>query len=153
MKRFLEVVRSIGLLVARVALAVVLISHGWARWTGPGLGAQVTVLEAAAIPQPVLVAWGAMLLEVVGGVLLVFGAFTPAIALFVLVEQVIVIAWVKWPHGLALDSGGFEYNLILAALALIFLVYGAGKASVDSLFLRPASEKRSSSGVNDADPA
>ncbi len=155
MKTFLTVVQSIGLLLSRVALGLVMIAHGWQRWDNPGLAAQVAHLEAAAIPQPQLVAWGTMLLEVIGGVLLIFGAFTPGVALFYLVQQVLVIALIKWPHGLWQENGGFEYNLVLAALALVLLVHGSGRAGVDTLFRRPSSEKgpRASARVNDADPA
>ncbi|HPZ48648.1 MAG TPA: DoxX family protein [Propionibacteriaceae bacterium] len=156
METFLTVVRSIGLLLARIAFGVVMVMHGWARWSGDaGIAGQIDYLTQAGIPQPVLVAWGTLLLEVVGGVLLMFGAFTPAVALFFLVEHVLVLVMFKWRHGLTIETGGFEYSLLLAALSLLFLVYGSGKAGVDALFLRPRGERqpRESRQVNDADPA
>ncbi len=153
MKTFLIVVQSIGLLLSRVALGIVMIAHGWERWNNPGLATQVAYLESAGIPQALLVAWGTMLLEVIGGVLLIFGAFTPGVAFFFLVEQILIIVLIKWPHRLAWENGGFEYNLILAALALLLLVHGAGRAGVDALFRRPASEARPGTRVKDSDPA
>ena len=155
MKTFLTVVQSIGLLVARIALGIVMVNHGWARWTNPGLSAQVELLATAGIAQPQLVAWGTMLLEVVGGVLLIFGAFTPAVAALYLVQQILVIALVKWPHGLAIESGGFEFNVVLAAVAALLLVFGAGRVGADALFRRPASETgpRAGKQVDDHAPA
>lgn len=143
MKTFLTVVRSIGLLVARIAFGLVMIMHGWDRWSSPaGVNGQIEHLQQLGLPQPPLIAWGTMLLEVAGGVLMIFGAFTPAVALFFLVEHAVVAFMIKWRHGLAVESGGYEYSLMLAALSLIFVVFGAGSAAVDALFLRPSSEKR-----------
>lgn len=153
---FVRVLQDIGLFVARVAFGVVMVLHGWARWNGSGgMAAQVAHLEASGIAQPQLVAWGTVLLEVIGGVLLVFGAFTPGVALFFLVQQVLVIALIKWHQGIYLESGGFEYNLVTAAAAALFLVFGSGRAGVDTLFRRPAAEKtpRTGRAVDDRAPA
>ncbi len=153
MKAFLEVLRDIGRLGARVAFGIVLVLHGWWRWTS-GMETQVARLNDLAVPQPVLVAWGALLLEVGGGILLIFGAFTPVVAAFVLAQHVALVV-LKWTHGPRLESGGFEYNLVMAALALVLAVYGSGRAGVDVMFRRPKSEEgpRTSRQVDDHAPA
>lgn len=151
MKGFIKVVQDIGLLLARVAFGIVLVLRGWDRWQGTGMTAQVERIRQMGLPQPDLLAWGSMILEVAGGALLVFGLFTPVIGLVLLVQQVVVIAYGKWAQGLSITDGGFEYNLVQAALACLFMVFGSGRAGVDNLLRRPSSESRKR--VDDADPA
>lgn len=151
MKAFIKVVQDIGLLVARVALGLVLIGHGWHRFTS-GMGAAADNLALYSLPQPQLFAWGATVLEVLGGALLVFGLLTPVVAAVVVAEQVMVIAWMKWRNGLWLATDGVEYPVILAVLALVLVVFGSGRAGVDNLF-RKGRKPSSSTSVYDRDPA
>ncbi len=157
MKAFVRVVRDVGLLLARLAFGVVMVLHGWARWTGAGgMGAQAEHLRAHGVPNADLVAWGAMALEVFGGVLICFGAFVPPVAFLFLVEQVLVIVLIKWSHGVYLTGGGFEANLLAAAVAALLLCFGSGRAGVDALFRKPAYERQVRDGGGatiDADPA
>ena len=142
MTALLNFVRSLGLLIARVALGGILIAHGWDRWQVRGIQSQVDYLNQFATPHPLYAAWGSIILELVGGLFLVAGALTPLVALAVLVEQILIICYTSWYRGPYLISpdnqyvGGYEYNVALAALALLFVVFGAGGASVDRLFRR-----------------
>ena len=43
-------------------------------------------------------------------------------------------------RGVWVSDGGWEYNAIQAALGLMFLVYGSGRAGLDNLFVRPRDE-------------
>lgn len=143
MSKLLSIARGLALLVARLALAVILVAHGWDRWQVRGVGSQVAYLEQFGTPYPLYAVWGAILLELFGGLMLALGALTPLVALAVVVEQVLIAAWTNWYRGLYLLSpegsyvGGWEYNLALGALALLLMVYGAGGASVDRLFRPP----------------
>ena len=144
MSGFLAVVRDLGLLVARLALGGILIAHGWTRWQGAGQGVQrqIDYLSQFATPYPQYAAWGAIVLELVGGIFLIVGALTPLVALAVLAEQALIIAYTNWyrewnllnPDGTF--NGGYEYNVALGSLALLFLVFGAGRISIDRLFRR-----------------
>ncbi len=151
MRAFIKVVQDIGLLVARVALGLVLVGHGWHRFQS-GMGASADMLAQYGLPQPQLFAWGATVLEVLGGALLVFGLLTPVVAAAVVAEQVVLIAWVKWRNGLWLASDGVEYPAILAVLALVLVVFGAGRTGVDALFLR-GKKPSASTSVYDRSPA
>ncbi|MHB1009814.1 MAG: DoxX family protein [Propionibacteriaceae bacterium] len=135
MKVFLAVVRDIGLLVARLTLGLILVAHGWYRFTA-GIAPTITVLTNAGLPEPQLFAWGATILEVVGGALLVFGLLTPVVAAFVVAEQVMVIAWLRWHNGIWQINNGIEYPVVLAVLALVLVVFGSGRTGVDALFRR-----------------
>ncbi|HET7723222.1 MAG TPA: DoxX family protein [Propionibacteriaceae bacterium] len=135
MNVFLAVVRDIGLLVARLTLGAVLVVHGWHRFT-TGIAPTVAVLTDAALPEPQLFAWGATILEVVGGALLVFGLLTPIVAAFVVAEQVMVIVWLRWHNGIWNINNGIEYPVVLAVLAFVLVVFGSGRTGVDALFWR-----------------
>jgi putative oxidoreductase len=144
MSASLRVLRDIALLIARVGLGGILILHGWIRWQGPGQGVQkqIDYLTQFGTPYPEVAAWGGILLELVGGIFLVVGALTPFVALAVLVEQILIIAYTNWYRGPDLVNsdgtyaGGYEYNLALALIALLLVVFGAGRIAVDQLFRR-----------------
>ena len=142
MKRFLQVLRDLALLIGRVGLGGILIAHGWRRWQVQGIQQQVDYVSQFGTPYPQVAAWGAILLELVGGIFLVVGALTPLVALAVVAQQVLTICYTNWFKGPYLLNaqggyvGGYEFNVSLGLLALIFVVFGAGRASIDRLFRR-----------------
>lgn len=147
MASFLTVVRSIALLLARVGLGGVLILHGVMRWNvngGPtaGIGQTVQYLTPFGVPYVEIAAWSIISIEIIGGILLVAGAFTPLVAALIIAEQGFLIAWTNYAYGPSLFNedgtlhGGWEYNAVIIALALLFLVFGAGRVAVDALFGR-----------------
>lgn len=142
MVKFLAGLRSIALLIARVALGGILIAHGFDRWQVHKVASQIDYLNTYGVPYAEWAAWGAIVLELVGGIFLVVGALTPIVALAVVAEQVIIIAYITWRRGpWLLDGqnhyvGGYEYNVALGSLALLIAVFGAGALSVDRLFKR-----------------
>ena len=142
MKQFLQVLRDLALLIGRVGLGGILIAHGWRRWQVQGIQRQIDYVSQFGTPYPSVVAWGAILLELVGGIFLIVGALTPLVALAVLAQQVLTICYTNWfkePYLLNAQGGyvgGYEYNVALGLLALLFLVFGAGRASIDRLFRR-----------------
>jgi putative oxidoreductase len=144
MSTTLQVLRDLALLIARLGLAAILILHGWIRWQGPGQGVQkqIDYLSQFGIPYPATAAWGAITVEIVGGLFLAVGALTPLAALAVLVEQILIIAYTNWYKGPDLlnsdgtYAGGYEYNLALGLIAMLLTVFGAGRISVDRLFRR-----------------
>jgi putative oxidoreductase len=148
MSTTLQVLRDLALLIARLGLAAILILHGWIRWQGPGQGVQkqIDYLSQFGIPYPATAAWGAITVEIVGGLFLAVGALTPLAALAVLVEQILIITYTNWYKGPDLlnsdgtYAGGYEYNLALGLIAMLLMVFGAGRISVDRLFRRTNSE-------------
>jgi putative oxidoreductase len=144
MSTTLQVLRDLALLIARLGLAAILILHGWIRWQGPGQGVQkqIDYLSQFGIPYPATAAWGVIAVEIIGGLLLAVGALTPLAALAVLVEQILIIAYTNWYKGPDLlnsdgtYAGGYEYNVALGLIAMLLMVFGAGRVSVDRLFRR-----------------
>lgn len=127
------------LLITRLVLGVVLLVRGWQRWQVTGLDFQADYLRRSATPYADQLAVAAVFLEIGGGVLLIIGLLTPVVATLLLIEQVLIVVWTKWFKGLSLSGqygDGWEYTAVTACVCLIFLVYGAGKVSVDGLLRR-----------------
>lgn len=146
MARLLRVLQDLSLLVARVGLGAILLMHGWRRWQQQGLQQQVDYLSQFGTPYPTVAAWGGVLLELAGGAFLIVGALTPLVAAAILAEQVLIVCYTNWYKGpYLLDAqgeylGGYEHNVALGLLALLFVTFGAGRIAVDQLFRRPPVE-------------
>src|SRR5690348_172166 len=142
MMKFLAGLRSIALLIARVALGGILIAHGFDRWQIRKVASQIDYLNSYGVPYADYAAWGSIVLELVGGIFLVVGALTPLVALAVVAQQALIIAYISWRRGPWLVNtdntfnGGYEYNVALGSLALLLAVFGAGAISIDRLFRR-----------------
>ncbi|MFL5310733.1 MAG: DoxX family protein [Myxococcales bacterium] len=78
--------------------------------------------------KPLAVATGAA--EVFAGIASVLGFLTRPAAIAVLVTQLVAIAKVHAKKGFDVTEGGFEYNLVLIAVALGLLVTGPGAFSL-----------------------
>lgn len=137
MKSFIKVLQDLALLVLRLVIGGLLMFHGWQRLQVTGIGQQMEVLTAAGIPEPGIMAWAVIAFEFIGGALLIFGAATPIVGLALAVMQGMVVGMSRWDNGLLVHAGGFEYNLVLGAVGLVFLTLGSGRAGIDALFIRP----------------
>ncbi len=140
MTQVLRVLRDIALLIARIVAGVTLVAHGWHRWQETGIDAQVALLEAAGLPSAAGLVVTTIAFELIGGVLLVFGLATPLVGLGMVALNVAIILTTKADGPFFLHLGGWEYNAVQAALGLMFLVYGSGRAGLDALFIRPKDE-------------
>lgn len=145
MKAFIQVLRDITLLLVRIGLGGIMIWHGLTRWlfTPDGVPKYIDYLSQFAVPYPIYAGWGVTILELVGGIFIVLGALTPLVALLALVQQIALISYTNyWRGPNLLDQtgayvGGWEYNVMLALLALVLLSFGPGRAAIDRLFRRP----------------
>ena len=136
LKRWIKGFQQVALMLARIAAGVILVARGWYRWFICGIDQQAAILEASGIPAPDLAAWLVTLFELAGGVLLTFGLFTPLVGFGMLVLNLGIMVLRKL-DALYIHDGGYEYNLALAALGILFFAFGAGKLGADSLFFTP----------------
>src|SRR5215207_2294492 len=142
MASFLRFLRNLGLLLTRLGLGAILLMHGWMRYDA-GVQKQIDYLTQFRTPYAEIAAWGSIIFELVGGVLLIVGALTRLVGLGVLIEQILIIAytnWYKWPPALlnadGAYQGGYEYNVAIGLLGLLLFVMGGGAVSIDRLFRR-----------------
>lgn len=84
MSGFWSFLKSFGLLIARLGLGGILLLHGWLRWNA-GVQTQIDYLTQFRTPYAEVAAWGAIIFELVGGVLLIVGALTRLVGLGVLI--------------------------------------------------------------------
>ncbi|ARQ01836.1 DoxX family protein [Pseudorhodoplanes sinuspersici] len=125
----------------RVALGAILIPHGMQKlfgaFSGPGMTNFIGLLQKVGYSPAVasMFGWIIALLEFGGGILLIIGLFTRPIAFAVLI---FMLEAVRFHYGRAgtmfwtAPGSGFEYPLILAAIALYLLIRGSGPHSVDA---------------------
>jgi putative oxidoreductase len=127
---------ALGLLVLRVIVGGLFIGHGVQKlfgfFGGHGLKQTGAFFESLGLRSGRTMALAAGLGELVGGGLFALGLVTPLGAALIIAIMVAAIAIVHWRSGLWATNGGFEYNLVLIAVALAVTSIGAGKWSLDS---------------------
>ncbi|WP_170206322.1 DoxX family protein [Halopolyspora algeriensis] len=134
---------DLGLLILRVTLGGVFMAHGaqklFGLLGGPGPGGFARMLQQMGFRRNETLALVTGATELGGGALLVLGLFTPLAAAGLVGVMVNALA-VKYGSGFFASSGGVEYELVLAGLALGLLFTGPGRAALDngrSWFRRP----------------
>ena len=107
------------LLILRLVVGLTFAAHGAQKafgwWNGPGIeGWQKIVAGMRFHPAPLwtLASVGA---ELVGGVLIAIGLFTPLAASLLIGQSVVIILKVHLPNGFWNKAGGIEFPLALAA--------------------------------------
>ncbi|MDN8622022.1 DoxX family protein [Corynebacterium sanguinis] len=125
--------RDIYLLVARILLGVVLIAHGWQKfneWTLPGTA---EAFAGMGVPLPEVTSAIAAIVELVGGLLIIAGAFTPFVGVIVALQMLGAYFFAHMGNGVFVDNGGFELVGVIAAASLALAGAGAGRFSADQL--------------------
>ncbi|HEY2083248.1 MAG TPA: DoxX family protein [Verrucomicrobiae bacterium] len=151
MKFLLKTNNSFAPTLARLTLGVVMFPHGAQKvlgWFG-GYGFSGTMnFFTQQMHIPAAFAVLAIAAEFLGSLALVTGFLSRIAALGIAVEMVVAVAMVHGPNGFFMNwygnqkGEGFEYHLLAIGLALIVLIYGAGKASLDSVIAgRPAKKQ------------
>ncbi|TCN54798.1 putative oxidoreductase [Rhodococcus sp. SMB37] len=129
-------VRDIGILIARVGLGAILLTHGLQKLTVWGQSGTAAAFEGMGVPAPSLGAFVATWVEILGGIALILGLLVPVFGalLFAVMAGAFVIVHVG--NGVYVADGGFELVAALGLGALLLAVVGAGRFSVDH-FLAP----------------
>lgn len=136
--RFLNTFRPLGLLILRVALALIFFTHGYPKLARTNPEMQAMFVQHGLQPQLVYVAG---VLETFGGLLLLLGLFTRAAALLLAIEMCVAIVNVHSDHGI-MAVHDYEFPLALAAACFALATIGAGTASLDHLLYGEGGSKR-----------
>ncbi len=135
---------DVGLLVLRLVLGIIFVAHGaqklFGSFGGPGLKGTAGFHEQLGIKPPLAMAVLAGLAEFVGGILVAVGFLTPLAAAALIVTMVVAALTVHLRNGFFAQSGGYEFNLALAGMALALLLAGAGAISLDGALGAPTLE-------------
>ena len=124
--------RDAALLVARVLIGVVLVAHGVQKYFGFGLGGVAASFAKMGIPAAPVSAFYAATVELVGGVLLIAGAFTAVVGVLVVLDMLGATLLVHIANGPFAQNGGWELTVAILAGALALAALGAGRYSVDA---------------------
>jgi len=126
---------DLGLLIVRLVIGITLAAHGsqkLGRWFGGGgIAGTAPFFEQLGFRPGRLHAALAGIAETGGGLLLAAGLLTPLAAAALIAVMVVAVGSVHWGKGFFLQTGGFEYNLVLAAGALAVAFTGPGAISLD----------------------
>ncbi|WP_068783980.1 DoxX family protein [Paenibacillus phocaensis] len=128
---------ALALLIIRLVLGITMMAHGAQKlfgWFG-GYGPKGTGgwLESLGIKPGVAMAVLAGLAEFGGGLLVAAGLFTPVGAALLILTMIVAIASVHAKNGFWSTAGGYEYNLLLIAVAVGLILSGAGAYSLDAV--------------------
>jgi len=141
-KRFVPVVAVLSEALAplaepllRVTAGLLLVPHGAQKlfgWFG-GYGLDATgQFFAAKLGLPASFALLAGLIEFVGGFALAFGLLTRPVAALVAGVMAVAVVQVHWTAGFFWTAGGYEYPLLWGVVALVFVIRGGGRYSLDA---------------------
>ena len=128
---------DLGLLILRFVVGLTLAAHGAQKlfgWFGGyGLDATGQFMETLGFHPGRRHAALAGLTEAGGGVLLALGLLTPLGAALIASVMLVAVITVHLKNGFFASSGGYEYNLMLAAAAVSLAFSGPGALSIDAL--------------------
>ncbi len=114
---------DVALLLLRLALGAVFVAHGWQK-----LGnMDGTISFFASIGFPAFLAYLVALVEFLGGIAVLLGVYLTYAGTLLAIVMLVAIVVVKSSKGFV---GGFEFDVVLLALALAIPALGAGKYAV-----------------------
>jgi putative oxidoreductase len=150
MKFLLKTNNSFAPTLARLTLGIVMFPHGAQKvlgWFG-GYGFSGTMnyfTQQAHIPA--VFAFLAIAAEFLGSLGLITGFLSRISALGIAVNMIVAVAMVHHANGFFMNwfgnqkGEGFEYHILAIGLAVIVMIYGAGKASIDAAIAGGAPKK------------
>ena len=131
--------KHIIILLARLALA-----YGFAK---PALmkisdmHATVAWFETMSIPLSAFTAYLVSGIEIIGIIALVLGLFTRQVSLLLSFVMIGAIIFVHAPHGFSVADNGIEIPLYYMLFLFIFVSFGGGKYSLDSIFFKDGNDE------------
>jgi putative oxidoreductase len=137
---------SVGALILRLMLAVVLFPHGAQKvlgwFGGPGLKATLQYFTSAGIPA--VFGLLAIAVEFLGPLGLAVGLLTRVAAFGIVCVMLVAIIMVHGRYGFFMNwfgtqpGEGIEYHLLVLGIAIALIVMGAGAGSIDAALLLAA---------------
>jgi putative oxidoreductase len=135
MNALCEAVKTYGPFAGRILLALIFVTSGWGKIGG--FEGTVGYIASKGLPLPQLAAAGALVVELVGGILLIVGWQTrwAATALFLFLIPTTLIFHNFWAVDAAqqgMQQIQFMKNLCIMGGMLYVMAFGAGAFSLDN---------------------
>jgi len=141
-KRLINTDDDVATLVIRVLLGVVFFPHGMQKlfgWFG-GYGFTGSLgFFTENLHIPALFAFLAIMAEGLGSLGLITGLLTRVAAFGIGVNMVVAVYMLHWQHGFFMNwfgqqkGEGFEFHLLVIAMAVALIIKGGGALSVDRM--------------------
>jgi putative oxidoreductase len=142
-----------GLVVARVGLAWIFIYYGGGKlfgaFNGPGIHrTAIYFSETAHLHPGGLFAVVGGVIEFGGGIALALGLGSRLAGIALFGDMVMAMITVTWVTGINSSTSppGYQLNLALAVLALVVVIFGSGRFSLDALVERRVAAMKRSRG-------
>ena len=122
--------QDLAALIGRLILGVVMFAFGWDKCVTKGLSATAAGFRKEGIPFPSLSAGFAGIVELVGGALLIVGAFTALVGVLMVLDMIGAIVTTHSYVSIISQRGIALPGSVLVG-ALLLASYGAGRYSLD----------------------
>jgi putative oxidoreductase len=128
----------------RLVVGLGFIEHGYAKLSR-GADTFITILHAIGVPFADLLGWATIVVEIIGGLLILFGAFIRLATLPMIIVLMVAIFTMHLPNGFSsiklmsydatgahFGQPGYETDLLYIAALLALCIGGAGPLSLDT---------------------
>jgi putative oxidoreductase len=132
----------------RLIVGLGFMQHGYAK-LARGPEDFINILHAIGVPAAFLAGWATIIVEIVGGFLILIGAFVPLATIPMVIVLLAAIFTVHLPNGFSsiklqsfdaagahFGQPGYETDLLYLAALIALCLGGAGPLSVDGLLNR-----------------
>ena len=122
--------------------------HGLAKLS-KGPDAFAAILQAMGVPDPLFMAWFTILIELLGGLAVLLGAFVAIVSVPMVAVLLVAMFKVHFPYGFSsikliavtaagakFGPPGYEVNLLYIACLAALVMGGSGPFAVDGLIRR-----------------
>ena len=130
---FYESWRDIAYTLVRVIVGFILLMHGWLKVGTFGLAGVSGFMAKQGLEPATAFAVAAMVLETVGAICIIIGLFTRFFGAALAIELGIAFLFVHLKSGFAVNTGGYEYVLLLGIVMFAIAIRGGGPYSVDRM--------------------
>jgi len=113
----------------RIVVGWNLIMHAWVK-LGLGMDKVLPGFAQLGFEPAWFFAWGALLIELVGGIAIILGLFTRFFAAAVAIEMLVIFC-AYWHNGFSWLNRGYEYVLLWGLVAFAIALRGGGPYSLD----------------------
>ena len=125
-----------GLTILRVVIGIVFFAHGYLKFFKMGIGGTIGFFTHLGIPLPTVMAWLVCIAEILGGLALILGIFTPFVGAALAIDMLGAIYFAKGVSSGLLAPKGYELELTLFAAAVAVALTGPGALALGNLIGR-----------------
>lgn len=129
---------EVSLTLVRIVVGIIFIAHGLDKFNG-GIEGTAEFFQSVNIPSPDVMAVVVALVEIVAGLALVLGLLTRVMSGILMVVMAGAIYMVKFDQGFI---GGFEFDLLLFFVLLLFVMNGSQFLATDALLTKKKKRQR-----------